>query len=211
MPLTVQIGSEQVRICNAAAGAKASTLKVCQGGRGWAKTRPVNHSAGEPVARILDAFSAAVSDPDQGYAYFAYAASVYLASLTVNDSITGAPITGDSAIEWMWAHLPGREKLADDPKWAYQPRMQIASVAVAASATDAHLSYTSPVGGACRIGLGDGSLRSSDDAGDEAASGDTSKREHTFSGLKPGSTYQYRITCGTKKQPVRALGFFQTK
>ncbi len=102
---------------------------------------------------------------------------------------------GQAAFDLVDSMMRFKERLPAHPKWNFVPRLKIREARGEPSATSAVIRYLAPTEDRCRVEAIDGAGASAPAVSDN---GSRAEREVRLGGLKAGSAYRVRITCGPK-------------
>ena len=167
--------------------------------RGALGTAAASHSTGAQL-RLIGGTMPVDVDPLGGYSLLTLAAL----SFSANDTIEG--ISGRRAWNMMNAMIPTQSVLVNEPLFAFRPRDVIVAPTASVGTTSATLFWSGTNDKNCGVLVQTAAITSSLDGSDVVVVPRAGIRSYTASGLASGTSYQFRITCGT----ARYRGSFTT-
>ncbi len=113
--------------------------------------------------------------------------------------------TGAAAYAWLKANVPFQSIAAAYAKYTVVPRQNVADLSITPGSNTAAVGYTAPTADNCYYRNATTAPTDTLDATDTSDAQTTiGARTINLSGLSPGTTYYFRLTCGTRLSPFGA-------
>ncbi len=157
-----------------------------------------------PAAQAVNGFNND-ADVQSGYSQLARAAASWLP-----DGVGTPRGSGVAAWDWIDGNVKYQNYYAENPHWAFIPRGKTANLRIESGDTQLRFLGSAFWGASCRLAVAAAPFDSWDDSADPALPAYGRVFDHVVTGLNPGTSYHWRISCGPLGGLTRSNGVVST-